>query len=155
MPDRQQQKKSLLLFYVDFDDSLSAMNLGLKALSLEHFSTFVESYRTYLETKRSPAVEGPLFARSIRLCCCCCCCCCSSIAAALTASSVCLYVRAYSICYVVYKRGKIFEQTLLRGWVQAWNFHRFHATTCLSVFVNSVVCWCCFSATSFGDGLFW
>ena len=39
--------------------------------------------------------------------------------------------------YVVYKRGKIFEQTLLCGWVQAWNFHRFHATTCLSVFVNS------------------
>ena len=68
MPDRRRQKKSLLLFYVDFDDSLSAMNLGLKALSLEHFSTFVESYRTYLETKRSPAVEGPLFARSIRLC---------------------------------------------------------------------------------------
>ena len=88
VPDRRRrQKKSLLFFYVDFDDSLSAMNLGLKALSLEHFSTFVESYRTYLETKRSPAVEGPLFARSIRLCCCCC----SSIAAAaLTASSVCV-----------------------------------------------------------------
>ena len=39
----------------------------------------------------------------------------AAAAAALTASSVCLYVRAYSICYVVYKRGKIFEQTLLRG----------------------------------------